>query len=88
MQVELTAKPLQFTEDGPHSITGCTEWIDGLMGFHITCDPSEPPEFRYSAAWGEGDSECFASLEEAKEWCQSLADGWIKECGQATVIAA
>ena len=87
MQIELTAKPLQFNTDGP-TVNGYCEYTDSLMGFHIAYDPEEQPDYQFAAEWGEGETQHFRTLEEAQAWCQAEADGWIKDCGQATVIAA
>jgi len=71
--VVVTAKPLEWQEDGPG------EWCDRHHGFHITKDDEEPQEDRFTAAWGEGDPERFPTLEEAQAWCQEAIDRYIRE---------
>lgn len=77
--VRLCAKPQQWTEDGVARASGWREWSEGLMGYHISFDPQEEPDNRYTAACGEGEPESFATLEEAQQWCQSDADDWIRK---------
>lgn len=77
------AKPLTWQEEKLSRGAGWREWTDRLMGFHISFDPEDEPGSRYTASWGEGEPEDFATLEEAKTWCQSQADTWIRECASA-----
>ena len=77
VSVGVRAKPLQFK--GAEYADGSKEWDDSDMGFHIGFDPDEEDGERYRAACGEGESETFATLEEAKEWCQSEADKWVRK---------
>ena len=58
MQIELTAKPLQFTTDG-QTVEGYCEYTDSLMGFHISYDPGEQPDYQFAAEWGEGEPQHF-----------------------------
>jgi len=51
------------------------QWTDRYYGFSIIEEQGD--ELPFSAAWGEDDGEQFATLEEAKAWCQSQVDGWI-----------
>ncbi len=64
--VAIKAQPLQWSGDKD-------EWMDKRWGMHISLDEGE-----YSACWGEGDTETFKTLEEAKHWCQLEADGFIE----------
>lgn len=67
------AKPLEWRPQGD------TDWSDERCGFYISFDPEDQPETPYTAAWGEGDTESFATLTEAKAWCQREIDAWIAE---------
>ena len=51
------------------------QWTDQHYGFSIIEDQDD--ELPFAATWGEGDAAEFATLEEAKAWCQSQVDGWI-----------
>lgn len=82
----IRAKPLEWEEVAQFNTTRDKEWTDKRMGFHIAYDPDDDTDSRYSAAWGEGETEFFATLEDAKEWCQSEVDDWIRK--NATVAAA
>ncbi len=73
------AKPIEWAaaEDDP------TEWMGGAWGFLIRQDPDEPEDgLRFIAEWGEGDSDSFATLDEAKAWCQSLAQTYVERVAQ------
>jgi hypothetical protein len=76
MGITVSAKPIQWEESAPYP-DGVTEWTEDQYGFHIRHDPSEDDDYRYAAAWGEGDTEHFGTLEEAQAWCQSEIDGWV-----------
>jgi hypothetical protein len=65
----VTAEPLVWRDDGHE------QWNDEHYGFSILLDPGEAEP--YCAAWGEGDAEQFATLDEAKAWCQREIDRWI-----------
>ena len=84
MNIEITAKPLEWKPEAPN-LNGWREWQESRMGFSIYFDPEEPTHLQFCASWGEGDSEHFGSLDEAKEWCQDLASGWVRDCGMAAV---
>jgi NTP pyrophosphatase (non-canonical NTP hydrolase) len=73
----ISAKQIRWTPDGDSAWTGS-------MGFHIEFDAEEPPESRFTASWGEGDSEVFPTIDEARAWCQAMADGWIREFGEVS----
>lgn len=79
----LSAKPLTWKEEPLSRAPGWREWVDQRMGFHISYDPEEDAGERYIAAWGEGDPESFATIEEAKAWCQEQADSWVREIAVA-----
>lgn len=79
----LSAKPLTWKEEALSRAPGWREWVDQRMGFHISYDPEEDAGERYIAAWGEGDPESFATVEEAKAWCQDQADSWVREIAVA-----
>lgn len=65
-----SAKPLKWS----HAYAD--QWLDEDYGFSIMVEAdSETP---YSASWGEGDEEDFATLEEAKAWCQAEIDAWVR----------
>jgi hypothetical protein len=75
--VAVRAKPIEWEKSGPFP-DGTTQWAEGDYGFHIYHDPrSEDEGYEYRAAWGEGDSEYFGTLEEAQAWCQKEIDEWI-----------
>lgn len=88
MEIQISAKPLQWAEEQAHPTDGWQEWSEPMMGFRIEFEPKEEPDMRYLATWGEGDSCAHATLDEAKKWCQEQADGWVRDCAQAAVIAA
>lgn len=71
-------KPIDWTYECGRGAPGFQEWIDDRYGFHIRLSPdiSAAP---YIAAWGEGDSEEFATLEDAKQWCQQQIEAWVVE---------
>lgn len=73
-ETKIFAKPLQFTESR-------NEWFDNTMGFYIGTETDEPERGQYRAAWGEDEPEWFATLEDAKAWCQSEADAWVQKIG-------
>ncbi len=77
---EIRARPLEWDEQPEYQMSmGEKEWTDKRMGFHIGFYPEEPVGERYCAAWGEGDPERFGTLDEAKQWCQSEVDAWVRE---------
>ena len=71
---QLKARPLEW-----HKSDRIPEWTDDRMGFHIGLHDDLPANRQYVAAWGEGDAEHFATLDDAKEWCQEQADAWVRE---------
>ena len=80
MQIEVTAKPLEWDEPADNGSCAAKDWTDSRMGFGITFDPAEPAGSQFCASWGEViESDAFATLEEAKKWCQLQADDWILE---------
>jgi len=76
MDINITAKKIEW-ETG-RVLAGQQEWTESLYGFYISFDPDEEDGFKYSAAWGEGDSESFYSFEEAASWCQNEIDIFIR----------
>lgn len=82
----VSAKPLEWKEqDGAGAEL---ELYEPKMGFWINGDPSEEdPDYRYTAGWGEGDSESFATLDEAKQWCQDQANAFIRDNAQVEAVA-
>ena len=75
MKFLVTAKPIEWAECTPAG----KQWDDGQYGFSITHDPNEDEGYRYHASWGEGLEDDFATLEEAKQWCQSVIDDWVRQ---------
>jgi hypothetical protein len=71
VNIDINAKPIQWEEEPDGN------WFERDHGFYIQYDPDELPDFRYCAYWGESDDETFASLYEAKKWCQDKIDGYI-----------
>jgi hypothetical protein len=70
----LCARPIEWVAESDGG-----EWSDNNgFGFHVSLDDDGSGE-PYSAAWGEGDSESFATLEEAQAWCQETIDSWLRE---------
>jgi len=55
------------------------QWDDRRYGFSITYDPGEADDYKYYASWGEGPEDSFATLEEAQQWCQNLADALVRD---------
>lgn len=66
---KIVAKPLEWRQDSAE------QWTDDHHGFSIMYDRDD--ELPYSAAWGEGDAEQFASLAEAMAWCQAQIDAYF-----------
>ena len=69
---KITVKRLEWLDSPYHG-----EWQDVQFGFSITEDKDDDPEFRFSAAWGEGDCELFSELEDAKTWCQKQLEDFV-----------
>lgn len=76
--VRLCAIPLQF-DAGTIYPDDHQEWNESVLGFHISYEPDEPEGERFRAAWGEGESESFGTLEAAQEHCQIEADAWVRK---------
>lgn len=70
----IVARPLEWEEHQSGQ-----QWTDKRCGFCIIFAPEDDADKPFNAAWGEGDSESFATLDEAKEWCQKEIDGWIAQ---------
>jgi hypothetical protein len=68
----MRAKPLEWDEQST------SEWSDKHCGFFILFDAVDEPDTPYRASWGEGDTEAFATLAEAKRWCQQEIDRWVE----------
>jgi len=68
----LMVKPLTWNEDR-------NNWYDDKCGFHIYYEPTNDIGEQYVAAWGEGDPESLASLDEAKEWCKKELADWVND---------
>lgn len=87
MNFTVSAKPLEWkeTEQGE-------QWDDSQFGFSITysADDSEEHQYHYAyyASWGEGPSDSFTTLEEAKQWCQDEADALVRKWAQVIPSAA
>jgi hypothetical protein len=71
--MKIKAKPIEWNEIEP-----CNEWYSPVHGFLITFSPDDWPDKPYIATWGEGDEDMFKTLDEAKQWCQSTLDAWVK----------
>ncbi len=69
--VAFSARPLEWGDD---TYTG--QWV-AQHGFCIIHEPGSAAP--YSASWGEGDAEEFATLEDAKAWCQQELDAWVRQ---------
>jgi len=76
---ELRARPLEWTGPDGGEPAQHGDWYDSRMGFHIGFDADEPEGEQFTAAWGEGDPEQFATLEAAQQWCQQQADDWVRD---------
>lgn len=68
--VTVTAKPLVWTNED-------NLWHDEC-GFYIELTDDDPA-LPWIAGWGEGDTETFRTLEEAKAWCQEEMNAWARE---------
>jgi hypothetical protein len=75
--VAITAKMIEWGEQRSRS-GDVKEWHENRYGFYIARDDEE--EEPYGAAWGEGDTERFKTLEEAQAWCQAEIDRWVSSC--------
>lgn len=67
----IAAKPLEWDQDYGF------QWTDKHHGFSIIEEPGDDKPF--SAAWGEGDADQFATLDEAKAWCQAQIDAYFSK---------
>jgi hypothetical protein len=76
--VMVTAQPLEWE---PH---GDGDWSDKFCGFYVSHSPDDDAGAPFHAAWGEGDSESFATLDEAKAWCQHEIDCWVRRFALVT----
>lgn len=61
----IKAKPIKWEDD--HGT-----WYGNDYGFQISLEDDG-----YNACWGEGDTETFKTLDEAKEYCQKCIDDYI-----------
>ena len=77
--VTITAQPVEWD-----AAKNAREWHDTRYGFYITLDDEAEADDRFRAAWGEGDSEGFASLEAAQAWCQQEVDQWVASVAVVT----
>lgn len=79
--VTITARPIEWDAH-----KNSREWHENRYGFYITLvdDDEQPAEDRYRAAWGEDDSQGFASLEDAQTWCQQEIDRWVASVAVVT----
>jgi hypothetical protein len=66
---KVTASPIEWDQDGGY------QWTDRHYGFSIIEEPGDDKP--YCATWGESDGEQFATLAEARAWCQDEIDRWI-----------
>ncbi|MES1989259.1 MAG: hypothetical protein V4440_14740 [Pseudomonadota bacterium] len=69
-QSTIKTKPMVWTKDND-------SWNESECGFHINFDKDEIVGRQYQVAWGEDDYEYFATLEDAKNWCQEHLEDWI-----------
>ena len=74
----VTAQPLVW------ELHGKNDFADKYCGFYISHAPDDDAEEPYHAAWGEGDSESFATLDEAEAWCQREIDMWVRRFALVT----
>jgi hypothetical protein len=79
--VKITARPIEWKAH-----KNSREWHESRYGFYIALvdDDEEPADERYRAAWGEDDSQGFASLEAAQTWCQQEIDRWVASVAVVT----
>ena len=76
--MKIVANPITWSEskNGDH---------EGEHGLYITVkidDAGDPHKETFLAAWGEGDSEEFDTLKEAKAWCQNQIDDYFTQYGR------
>lgn len=77
---QVVAKPLEWDQDSGF------QWTDKHHGFSIIEEPGD--DLPFSAAWGEGDADQFATLDQAKAWCQAQIDAYFgKHAAIATTKA-
>ena len=71
--IEAMAKHIKWvvTTDG-------RQWDEPRYGFSITYYPAENEDYRYIASWGEDTQNYFATLAQAKQWCQDSVDEWVR----------
>lgn len=60
-------------------------WHDSVYGVWISYDEHDQPGEEYTDGWGEGDTESFSTLEEAKEHLQIMLDEWISKVAVVTI---
>lgn len=74
----VTARPIVWDhQTGGGKYQPWQEWTESSYGFHIEFRPEDDAELPYQASWGEGDAESFATVDEAKQWCQDHINAWM-----------
>lgn len=82
MDIQISAKPIEWRAES--SPTGNRSWVEDRYGFGIDQDDAQADEDRYMAWWGENETDYFASLEDAKAWCQQQADELVRDWAMVT----
>ncbi len=79
MDMTVSAKKIEWETEGPQTPEGKQDWNEDQYGFWISFDPAYSADYPYHAQWGEGPDDSAATLDEAKKWCQDMADQFIRE---------
>lgn len=80
MNITISAKKIEWETEGQQTPEGKQDWNEDQYGFWISFDPDDGlSEYPYHAQWGEGPDDSSATLEEAKQWCQDMADVFIRD---------
>ena len=73
MEILAVAKKLEWDVAGRD-----VQWNESRYGFSIIYNPLLYGNYQYNASWGEGQSDDFASLYDAQQWCQAIIDEWVR----------
>jgi len=67
----ITARPIVWEPAGDQDLS------ESRYGFFIKFNSDVDDDEPFNASWGEGDAENFATLGDAKAWCQREIDRWV-----------
>jgi hypothetical protein len=82
MDTTIAAKPIEWA--GPEKDCNGLVWSESRYGFYIQFDPTDQEDSQYFSAWGEGPEAHHATLDDAKQWCQMMADDCVRDWAVVT----